>query len=188
MYFSRPEIIVRIKKDVLEFYIPPTNQLQKLEIPSYILNYQDVINEVYFLQFLSDFLVKLKIPSASAKIVLDNEIIYSSIVAKVNETQDKSAIDSFISNIPFDQKKIAYQSYLSNNQFYIYATNSDFFNLLITALKKVGWSVKYVVPLIIFGINTQDEALNEENLKIIKNSKDIAQKVNFLDKNLPRTK
>lgn len=188
MYFSRPEIIIRIKKDAIEFYIPPDNQSQKLEIPPYILNYQDVINEAYFLQFLSDFLVKLKITSANAKIVLDNEIIYSSIIVKINETQDKSAIDSFISNIPFDKKKIAYQSYLSNNQFYIYATNSDYFNLLIKALNKVGWNVKYVVPLIIYGINAQEEILSEQNLQTIKNGKDIAQKVNFLDKKVPRTK
>lgn len=186
MYFSRPTVVARAKRNLLELYLPPKNQYYKIDIPQNILNYLDVVNEDYFVKFLEDFLVKLpKIP-ANVNLVLESDIVFEKTIVKTSEPIDKNAIDSFLACVPVDKNKLAKKTYLLNNQYFVYATNNAYYKSLIKAFTGVAWRVNYVVPLSIFGINSQDQTLSNQNLELITKGKKLAQKVNFLEQDQPK--
>lgn len=186
MFFESPAVVVRAKRNVLELYLPPKNQFYKLDLPQNIFNFLDVINEDYFVKYILDFLIKLNKKAAKVEIVIDNEVVFEKIIPKINIDTDKNAIESFFSSVPLEQKKIATKIFESNNQYFLYATNSVYFSCIIKAFAKYDWHINYVAPLGIFGFRTQNQILDDENLKIIRNGKKLASKINFLEEDMPK--
>lgn len=188
MFFDSPAVVVRAKRAILEFYVPPKNQFYKLDIPQNILNFQEVINEDYFVKFITDFLIKLNKKAANVDLVMDSEVVFEKTIPKTNAEPDKIAIEDFFSNIPLDSDNVSRKTYFSDNKYFLFATNKAYYNSIIKAFSNCGWKVNYVAPLNIFGFNAQNKALDGENLKsILKNTK-LALKINFLEVSKPNSK
>ncbi len=187
MFFGSPTVIVRAKRSVLELYLPPKNQFYKLELPQNVISFLDVVNEDYIVKYILDFLIKLNKKSANVDLVMDSEVVFKKTIAKTNEQADKISIEEFFANIPIDPANIARKTLFSNNQHFLYATNRVYYSSIIRAFAKYGWRVNYVAPLNIFGFNSQNQVLDDANLKFIRKSKKLAYKINFLDIDKPKT-
>lgn len=186
MFFGGLEVIARVKRNVLELYLSPNNEFYKLEIPQNVVSFLNVINEDYFVKYVMDFLIKLNKKSAKVDLVMDSEVVFEKTIPITSEETDKNSIESFFSSVPLEQNKIATKIFELNNQHILYATNSVYYNCIIKAFAKYGWRVNYVAPLGIFGFNAQNQVLGDEDLKLIRNGKKLAEKVNFLDIEKPK--
>jgi hypothetical protein len=187
MFFGNPATVVRAKRSLLEFYLPPQNQFYKLEIPQNVFNFMEIVDESSFIKYIFDFLIKLNKKTANVDLVLDSDVIFEKTISCVNEGADKAAIEDFFSSVPLAQTNIVTKTNISDKQYFLYAANKSYFNSIVKAFAKFGWRVNYVTPLSIFGFNVQNQVLDDHDLKLIRNGKKLALKINFLEESQPKT-
>lgn len=138
--FSSYDGAASLDRSTLSFSLPGKPELTIEFSPEDVAN-MEIKRQEDFVSQLEQTLTNAKIKNKTWLLLLSRDIVFNHV--SLNEAGTKNFLDS----LPFSAEEIISKTILrQDNLFVTYATNRNFYSLVVTAIKKVGGNIFAVIP------------------------------------------
>lgn len=181
MHLSHPRSVFILRRNTVELYKEDSASPLRLEIPSSVIENQEIVDHDSLEKLLGEFLAPHALKQSEAIFILDSEMSYQKVLPVTDEENDIYEVKKIIDEIPFDAPNIAKTIIKRMDEIIVFAANKNLFFPIVRMLKKHGIQVRAVVPVTVTGIADQGNQSipASEVVRVMKNVKHFDH-VNFL--------
>lgn len=186
MTAAKQTSIVFLTKNRLDFFDFATSSISQLPFSPSATKYQELIDPLSFEAQITSFVKGENFPQSQITIVLADELVYQKPFTQPSQDQPANIdeqITNFIENIPFEN--VARKLIKSQTGSTIIAVNQDFYEIVKSALEKLGFSILAVFPAFVFTLGIQ--GLDSASCQTILSKLDSVREFNFLSDSNEKT-
>lgn len=152
--------IININRENIIIYTAGNNAV-KITLSEKAVDDLEVKDESQLKKEIVKVILAEKLKPNNAVIALGDEVLFTKSTTIKDEAKREKAISDFLSEIPFQPQRIVHKTFNTSKGVQIVATNSNLYTKCMNIFRELGWKIKYVVPITIFG------NINAENIRAL---------------------
>ncbi len=181
--FVTNKAILLLTRDSLQL-MTKSQPVQKLTFPTEAVKHQEIVDRRLFEKVVADFFSRLK--KQEAVLLLTNDIIFQKQLPQTASPED---VEIFFNTIPFPQNSIAKKRLRTVQNMFLFGTNRDLYQTIVSIANQYLWVVKEALPLVIFSPYLQEQEISYQTLDKALKHTEFIEAANFLkDEKVENTK